>query len=267
MSRAFRLTCFALTLFAGAAGAAEPDSPPEGGPPEDSRSYSWGLGVGALTQQQSYAGIDRENLAIPVIYFENRWIQLLGPRLDFKLPSLEWGKENELSYGVGIQLVGFGGYEPEDAPILNGMAERKEGMFGGPYVKWSNPLLDVSAEWFHDASSESEGQRMSIGLERTFHVGERFMVTPGLSAVWMDEKFVDYYYGVRANEARVDRPAYVGDSTLNTEISLRTDYMIDEKQMVFGMVEYTLLGSEIKDSPLTDRSNETMLFMGYLYRF
>jgi outer membrane protein len=227
----------------------------------------WGLGVGGISQQLSYAEIDRDNMAVPLIYFENRWVQLLGPRLEFKLPGLEWGKDQELSYGAGIELFGFNGYEQDDAPILNGMAERKSGIFAGPYVKWSNPLVEVSAEWLFDASSESKGQRVRLGLERGFHVGERFMFTPGITAVWLDDKYANYYYGVRGTEARVGRPAYFADSTVNAELALRTDYLIDQRQMLFMSLEYTALGSEIKDSPLVDRSGETMIFMGYLYRF
>ena len=267
-----RLTCFTLTLLAAtAAGAAGQDAladarSADDDTADDSKSYSWGLGVAALTKQQAYTGIDRDNLAIPLIYFENRWVQLLGPRLEFKLPGLEWGEDQALSFAIGVEFDGSG-YEPSDAPILNGMDERKDGILAGASAKWSNPLVDVSAEWMYDASSESKGQRVSVGLERSFPVGERFRITPSATAIWLDKKYADYYYGVRSAEARANRPAYVVDSTLNAEISLRTDYMIDERQMVFASLEYTALGSEIKDSPLTDRSGETGVFMGYLYRF
>jgi outer membrane protein len=255
----------ALTLLAAsAAGAAEQEGPPEG---EESKSYSWGLGLAAFSQQQGYTGIDRENIAIPVIYFENRWVQLFGPWLDIKLPELEWGEDQKFSSGVRTQLFGFNGYEPDDAPILSGMNERKSGLFAGPFAKWSNPFVDVSLEWMLDASGNSKGQRMVIGLEKQFHVGEHLMFTPSATATWMDEKYVDYYYGVRNTETHLGRPAYVADGTMNTDFSLRTDYMFDQHHAVFGMLQYTALGSEIKDSPLTDRSSETMVLFGYMYRF
>jgi outer membrane protein len=260
-----QILCLALTLAAASsAGAAEQEGPPEG---EESKSYSWGLGLAGLSQQQGYAGIDRENIAIPVIYFENRWVQLFGPWLDIKLPELEWSEDQKFSSGVRAQLFGFNGYEADDAPILNGMEDRKNGIFAGPFAKWSNSWVDVSLEWMLDASGNSEGQRMTFGLEKQFHVGEHLMFTPSVTATWMDDKYVDYYYGVRATEARLDRPAYVADGTMNTDISLRTDYMFDQHHAVFGMLQYTALGSEIKDSPLTDRSSETMVLVGYMYRF
>jgi outer membrane protein len=257
-----------LTLLAAtAAGAAEHDPAGESDSGNESSSYSWGLGLAGFTQQQAYTGIDRFNMAIPLIHFENRWVELMGPWLDLKLPALEWGEDQKLSFAVRTQLFGFDGYKAKDAPILNAMATRKSGIFSGPSVKWSNSLVDVFGEGMFDVSGNSKGRRVSIGLERQFPIGERFMITPSATAIWLDEKYTNYYYGVRTTEARAGRPAYAADSTMNTEFSLRADYFIDQRQAVFAQLGYTALGSEIKDSPLTDRSSETMLFVGYLYRF
>jgi len=260
-------TAFALVLLARAVPAQESDAPPDGSPPEDEKSYSWGLGLGGISKQQAYTGIDRENIGIPLIYFENRWVQLFGPWLDIKLPSLEWKDDNELSFGLRTQFFGTDGYEEDDAPILEGMDERKESLLVGAYAKWSNPIVDVSAEYLQDVSGESEGSRIKFGVEKSWQAGQHWRFTPSATATWYDDKYVDYYYGVRPAEARIDRPSYVGDATMNFDLGLRTDYMFDQHQSVFVMLEYTALGSEIDDSPLTDRSNETMVLLGYIYRF
>jgi outer membrane protein len=268
-----RIMCCVLALLAGtAAGAAaqDPPAPPAngGGPPDEPKpSYSWGVAIAGITQQQPYTGIKRFNFAIPLVFFENNWLQLMGPRLDIKVPSVKWGKEQELSFGAGVNLFGFNGYKPKDAPILNGMEERKNGIFAGPFAKWSNPIVNVTGEWMLDASRNSKGQRFSIGAERSWFVGQRVMLTPGASVVWLDEKYANYYYGVRSAEARGDRPAYALDGAVNVDFNLRVDYMFDRKQSVFVMLQHTALDSKIKDSPLVDRSSEMMLFVGYLYRF
>lgn len=263
------ITLFALTLLAAsAASAAEQDVAAAPGSGEEPKSFSWGLGVAGLTQQQAYAGIKRDNIAAPLIYFENRWLQLLGPNLDFKLPELTWGEDHAFEFKIRTQLFGFGGYEAKDAPILNGMEERKAGITVGPAFQWSNPIVEVVGEWMFDVSDNSQGQRASLGLQRQFQVGKRFALTPSVTATWMDKKYADYYYGVRSAEARVDRPAYIfQDSVVNTEVALRADYMLDQRQTFFLNVGYTQLNSKIKDSPLIDRSGETMVFLGYLYRF
>src|SRR5687768_15921840 len=94
---AIRLTSLALTvLAAAAAGAAEqqgdgPDGGPggPGGPGDESKSYSWGLGLAGISQQLAYTDIDRDTTAVPLIYFENRWVQLFGPFLDIKAPGIK----------------------------------------------------------------------------------------------------------------------------------------------------------------------------------
>lgn len=259
-----RTTFFAMTVFfAIAAGQA---ASADDGPPDEEESYSWGLGVGGMSKQAAYDGIDRENDVLPLIYFENRWVQFFGPRLDFKLPGFEWGADQELSFAVGIEYDGSG-YKPGDAPILNGMKKREEGFLAGPSFKWSNPFVDVVGEWMFDASSTSDGQLVSLGLERSFQLGEHLMFTPSAAAVWWDDKYADYYFGVRSDEVRANRPAYTADNTFNAEFSLRTDYMFDERHTVTLSLDYTALGSEIKDSPLTGRSGESMILLGYLYSF
>jgi len=266
-----RVTCFTLILLAASAGAAAAEhGPPDAdskAPARRSKSYTWGLGVGAITQQQPYKGMKRDYFPIPLLVFENRWVKLMGPNFDLKLRDLELGENQELSFAVTLQPIGFDGYDSNDAPILNGMSKRKGGSFLGPSIQWSNPYVDVSAKWLYDVSGSSKGQKVSIGLARSFFAGPQLMFTPSVSAIWMNNKYVDYYYGVRTSEARADRPAYFADSTLNIELAVRTNYRIDKRQSLFLSLGYMMLGSEIKNSPLTDRSGESKVFLGYLYRF
>lgn len=261
-------TCFSLTLLTTASVAAAERDPSGSNKGADKSSYSWGLGIAGSSQQQAYTGIDRNNSVIPLIYFENRWVELMGPWLDIKLPGVEWREDQELTFTLRTHFFGFDGYKAGDARILNGMDERKAGIFAGPTFKWSNPIADVFGEAMFDASGNSKGQRFSLGVERQFHLGDDFMITPGVTAIWSDKKYANYYYGVRSTEALAARPEYtIGDSTVNTEFTLRADYFINPRQAVFLQTGYTVLDSKIKDSPLTDSSGETMVLLGYLYRF
>jgi outer membrane protein len=266
MLRQTSLVFLASALLAAHAAAGEQEPQMDDGPPGGPPSHIFGLGLGAIARQQAYAGIDRDILPIPIVYFENRWIQLIGPGVEFKLPGVEWGADQELSFGLRAEFDGSG-YKAKDAPILQGMARRKNGVLAGASVKWSNPFMEVKGEWMMDASSASEGQRIRLGVEHAFQAGERFTFTPGASASFLDSKYANYYFGVPASEARVDRPAYAVGSTVNAGFALRTDYMINRRQMLFLQAEYTALGKEITDSPLVSRAGETSLFLGYLYSF
>jgi MipA family protein len=261
-----RSSCVARILLAAVATSAAAQALPADAEAGEEKSYSWGLGVAGMVMQNSYTDIDRDYMPIPVIYFENRWVQLVGSTLEFKLPGISWSEENALSFGARVEYDGSG-YKQGEAPILHGMAERKSGILAGAAATWDSSMLSVSAEAMFDASSNSKGRRFSLGIERTFFFGEHVMITPSVAVIQLDRKYANYYYGVLPGEARAGRAAYEPGSALNASLGVRTDYMWGENHTLVLQVEYTALGNKIKVSPLTDRSGESMLFLGYLYRF
>jgi outer membrane protein len=237
-------------------------------PPEQD-GWEFGLGIAGMTSQKPYKDIDRTTMAIPVIQAENKYIRLFGPTLDFKLPSLHLGESQELNFNLSAEYD-FGAYDKDDikdTPILNGMQQRKGGVWAGAKVEWKNDIVDINAAWLADVSGKSKGQRASLGLEKTFHVGERVMLTPYVTGTFLDKKYVDYTYGVRQHEARPDRPEYHGDSAFQVEYGARGMYLFDMKNSMFIDVAVTSLSDEIKDSPIVDSAMENRIMLGYLYRF
>lgn len=233
---------------------------------EQDGGSSWGLGVGIMSEKTPYAGRSRETDVLPLIQYENDYIEVFGPNLAIKLPSLDISDSQSLNFSIVGEFDGSG-YEDDDADILEGMDERKSGFWAGGRVVWSNELVDVSAEWLGDVSGNSKGQRLGLGMERTWHIGNAVIITPRMGANWYDKKYVDYYFGVRADEVRADRAAYDGKSGVNAEVGVRGVYMFDRKHSIFADVEVSSLGSGIKDSPLVDRSTQNNVTFGYLYRF
>lgn len=227
---------------------------------------SWGLGVAAISSQKPYTGIGRDSLALPLIYIENDWVRVFGLGAELKLPSLNISTSQKVDFRL-VALYDGSGYKADDAPILEGMKERKGGLWAGAKATWRNDIADVNVELLGDASGNSKGQRINLGLERTFRLGNSFTLAPRLGASWLDKKYVDYYYGVGADEVRAGRLSYSGKSTVNTELGARATYFINKSQSIFMDVSFTSLGNEIKDSPLVDRSSQNRVSMGYLYRF
>lgn len=239
----------------------------DGGPGES--ESSWGVGIAAISQQKAFTDIDRETIAIPVIFFENQYVEYFGPFIEFKLPSLEISDSQQINFRIPIQYD-LGGYDKDEAaetPILNGMDEREGGFWGGAKIEWKNPVVDITAEWLSDISNNSDGQRVSLGLEHTWMFGRQFMLTPRVVATWMDDKYINYHYGVRTHEVRIDRPAYVGEAGINIEYGIRGIYMFDRHSSLLLDVGATSLATEIKDSPLVDSSTENSVLFGYRYQF
>lgn len=221
----------------------------------------WGVGLGVSVKQKAYAGMDTSTTVIPLLSYENRWIRFAGPLLDVKLPT-----QGPVALSLRARYAFEDGYEASDAPVLSGMADRKYSVWLGASALWRSDVADLSAEWLADASSHSKGQRLRLAVEKSWRMGS-FTVAPRLAVQWNDRKSVDYYYGVRTSEARAGRPAYSARAATHTELGLRTAYAWAPQHSMYLDLSATRLGSAVTDSPLVDRSTETALRLGYLYRF
>lgn len=213
-----------------------------------------------MTETLPYKGVDSKTRFLPIITYENRWLRLLGPGLEIKL-----GRTGPVDLGLLVSYADDG-YKPDDSSALTGMAERKSGFWLGARAQTTTPWANLSAEWSADVSSHSKGQKIKLTAEHRFSLGDAG-ITPRLSATWTDRRYTTYYYGVTADEATPDRPAYSPGATVSTEAGLRLDYQIAPKNILFADVSVRALGNAMKDSPLVERSSVSGLRLGYLYRF
>lgn len=253
------LLCAAVAPLAATAAPADKDG-------KEGEASPWSLGIAAISKQQPYAGIDRETRVLPMLGYENSWFRFSGLGAEIKLPRLDINDRQSIDFRL-LGRFDMSGYEADDAPILNGMDERKGGFWAGAKATWRNDIAHLSAEWTADASGHSKGQRFGLSLEKTLRFGPQLMLTPRLGAAWLDKKYVDYYFGVRSHEVRAGRAAYSGQAGVNTELGLRGVYLFDRHHSMFIDVGVTGLAKEIKKSPLVDRSTENRVLLGYLYRF
>ena len=227
---------------------------------EPAADSHWGLGFAVGVSQRPYRDADTQTRALSLLMYENRWMRIGGPGIDLKLPSA-----SPISFAVRARYA-FDGYEQDDAPILNGMVDRKDGIWLGGVAKWHNGVADLSAEWLGDVSDHSQGQQFKLQLDRSFRTGA-FEFTPRVAASWLDRKYVDYYYGVTGPEVTTARPYYEGEASVNAEVGLRTVYSLASRHALSLDVSTTRLGSGIEDSPLVERHHLSRVSFGYVYRF
>ncbi|MCT4714556.1 MipA/OmpV family protein [Enterobacteriaceae bacterium H18W14] len=233
--------------------------------PSSTFGAEWGVGVGAASTQKPYKDMSRDTTPVPLLYFENDYLHFFGTEGEIKLPALRFGETQRVNFGLIGRYEGSG-YDADDASVLDGMTKRKSGFWGGAKAEWQSSWVNISADWTHDLSGNSKGQRVNIGAKRTWLLGD-FALTPRVVATWHDKKYVDYYYGVRADEVRDWRQAWQGSSSFSAEFGLRSVYQFSSHHSLMLDLEATRLSSEVKDSPLVDRSTEDRIFLGYLYRF
>jgi MipA family protein len=235
--------------------AAHADEQPHGGP-----EARWGLGLGVSSKTSPYQGVDTKTTILPMVSYENRYVRVLGPSLEVKLPS-----SGSVSTALLVRYSDQG-YKASDAIELQGMDERKGGLWLGARADWRLPWVQLGAEWLGDANGRSEGQQIKLEASRHVPIGALHF-KPRLALVWQDRSFVDYYYGVKATESREARASYAGSDTVSTELGLQMNLPLAPGQSIFLDLSHTFLGSAIKNSPLVGRNGVSAARMAYVYRF
>lgn len=220
---------------------------------------TWGLGLGLGVQQSPYRGYGNKTTVLPILLYNGERFRVVGTTADLKLGSV-----SQFDFSLRAKYSNEG-YKSGDSSTLNGMDERKDGFWLGGAVAWRAPFAKFSLEWLK-AAGNSDGQTIKLGVERGFTLG-RVKLTPHMSVDWLNNDYVNYYYGVKSSEVRASRAAYNGKSTTNASVGLRTDYGLTASQSVFLDLSVTHYGSGITDSPLVDRSTSPSARLGYLYKF
>jgi outer membrane protein len=220
----------------------------------------WGLGAIVMSERKPYRDFDDKAEVLPFLLYESRWVKVAGPTVDLKL-----GGNDTFSAGLRARYAGDG-YEADDSPFLTGMAERKASFWLGGHASWKLGGSTITAEALGDASNKSKGTRMSLGIEHRLAAGD-FDFIPRLAAHAFDKKHVDYYYGVRTEEATAVRPAYLGKSATNVEAGLRIGYSLAPRHKLSLDLSTTRLDTAIKDSPLVDKSRQDGVRFAYLHLF
>lgn len=227
-------------------------------PPEI--ASTWGLGVAASAVQQPYRGVERKTTGLPLISYDGPWVNVTGSRIDLKLMSAD-----SVSLRLRARYAGEG-YDAADSPYLTGMQDRKASLWLGGAAVWRTDIATVTGELLGDALGNSKGMRAKLQVDRRFPTGS-FGFTPRVAVEMVDRKYVNYYYGVTPDEVRADRPLYEGASTANFEVGVRADYSPSKHHSLFLDLGTTRFGKGIKDSPLVERTGQTAISAGYLYRF
>ncbi len=220
----------------------------------------WGAGVIAGVDRKPYRGMESDKMAVPLVTYQSRYISVLGPGIDFKLPS-----DGPLQVALRARYSDDG-YKAKDSAYLTGMAEREASFWVGPMARVTSGDSSATLEVLADAMGNSKGRKAALTLEHAFEAGA-LTIAPRVSAQWHDDKFVDYYYGVRATEALAQRRRFDGSASTNVEFGLRLTHIFAQRHMLMLDLSSTRLGGAIKDSPLVERTRSSQAYAGYFYYF
>ena len=214
--------------------------------------YGGALGI----RSEIYSGYDRRVIPLPVIGYRGEKLQVFGPFVRYQLADA-----GALDVDIRVNPR-FGGFDESDSEIFRGMAAREFSMDLGFGLTWKRDDWKIELANLHDVLDRSNGQEWTLSLGRAFSAGPVF-VEPSVGLSHVDSAHVDYYYGVAATEAASFRPAYAGESALNTRfgISLMTPVLFGGLTRLG--IEHTRFDASIADSPLTDTDASTSIYLAF----
>ena len=207
------------------------------------QGWMWGLGVAA--SQDVYTDFDNRIVPIPIIGYTGEKLRVYGPFIGYEL-----FREKGLTLDAQLVPV-FAGYEEDDSAVFAGMDDRDFSYAAGVGLNYSTSSWVYSLSTNADILGKFDGYQASASIGKRFRI-DHFMIEPSLGMNYQDSNYVDYYYGVRPEEATAFRNAYNGDSAVNTEVRVA----VSTRQFLGGMTRLeigaTFFDNSISDSPLTD---------------
>jgi outer membrane protein len=242
------LSALLLSIVSPVAVAAENEPPPR-----------WTFGAMAIQRDAPYRDYDEGLWAVPLLRFEGERAYIRGLRAGLVL-----AEGGGFSFGPVLQLR-TDGYDAEESDFLEGMDDRDFSVDAGVAAAWRDDdvgQFELSA--VTDVLDRSGGEELELSYTALFRAGG-FTFVPQLAVRWQDEDLLDYYYGVRPEEALVGRPEYHPGSALTPELSMLAERPLSKHWTLFARVGHAWLPSEVRDSPIVEDSGRTTLALGVGY--
>ncbi len=228
---------------------------------EDFSSADLYLGLYASNESAIYKGADRETDVYPLIWYDTGDFYIRGRSLGYRLLKGEFTLAAEIDIEIGE------GYDPEDSDYLSDMDELDLPVSVGIVLEKEFPVAELEFGLFADVAGAHKGMTANFGISREFEFGNDWILEIGVETSWHDSKYNDYYYGVAEKFARADRPAYEADSGFDISFETAVRGRLWGNWYMLSELEYVTYSSAMKDSPLTDKDNQTSISIGVAYAF
>jgi len=220
------------------------------------------VGIGAYYSKPVYQDFKDNSGAFPLIEYQGEGWSVGAQGINVDVYNTE---QSPLSISLELSSLGQG-YSASDSQIFNGMQKRKASVDLGVNVAYQVGQGSFNSSLMSDVSSTHKGYVLDINYQHNLPLmGGMFQPSVGLSA--HSDNFNNYYYGVRASEVTGNRAAYQAKSSVNPYIGYQFLYPINDNFNLAHGTSYTVLDSEIKNSPLVDRDNSWSTFVGASYSF
>lgn len=222
------------------------------------QGFLYGVGIGV--NQEIYQGYRHRTIPLPVLGYRGDRLSVYGPFVSYKM--LEVG-----NFSFNVKLAPrFAGFDSSDSDVFLGMAKRNSSLDAGASVQLRQQQWLLEAETLYDVLGNSNGNESKVNISYQVRQGP-VVIEPKFGISYVDSDLVDYYYGVRLEEATSVRSAYKASGTVNYNAGLAVSTPLFFGGMTRLGIEHHWYGSSIAKSPLTDRDSGLSAFLTWSRMF
>ena len=254
----FAITAMSAYLHANTAVAAQnaPDT-------ETAEKGRMELGLSALWTPTPYDGQKQDIWPVPVINYDDDNFFIKG----LSAGAYLWkDRHDQLTVNMYYSTLHF---DPDDESnhALNSLDKRKSTLMSGVGYQhraaWGVTRFNLAM----DTLGRSNGLVGDAAWLYPLHYNQ-LELKPGVGVTWENGNSGRYYYGIsQAESTRSGLKAYSPGSTWSPYASLSALYHFTPTWTAFASVRYTHLASDLKDSPMVDKSGTGMFWTGVTYNF
>lgn len=219
----------------------------------------WGIGMVGGWYDSPVDTVSREEGVIPFISYEGERVSVDFQQVSYRLLQYD---DFELKTLARIRFQGA----DYSSSTLQGMQDRKPSLDVGFSASMGSEWGILTTAVVTDAIGKHEGHEVIASYSVPIQL-ERLVIVPTVGVKWLSRNLVDYYYGVRSNEARPGRPTYQGLATYNTFSELSVTYLLTPHWSLLAGASVTHLGNNIRNSPIIKRDYESGGYLGFMYAF
>ena len=162
---------------------------------------------------------------------------------------------------------GFDQSSQQRGQQLNGINKRSTSLDGGIEVYYSHKYGESRFRALGDISQTHGGYILAFDYAYPIF-RNRWTIWPAYGISWLSEDVTDYYFGIKANEATINRPIYKPHSSFTHKLNVYLSYQYTPKISFIAYGDYTLFSANINKSPLVMPNNDSYRFgLGVMWSF
>ena len=222
------------------------------------------LGVAMSMSANPYVGAETSTIVFPYLTalqnpaFNKDWFTIRDGDV-----GIRYVTDNEWEFGVvtRVRTLGFGSGDNEE---VSGLLERQWTIESGPMIGWRRLPVHVGFKVYGELLDRHDGStaELAFSLPRAFAWG---YVVSSVEFRYLSDKYANYYYGIKPEEANPARPEYEPGSAINPYLALRVGYRLNSRWMLTGKIGFEFLDAAIRDSPIVEKERLWSTTVGVAY--